>query len=165
MKFRLGYGTTIALIIAAVLLGTHFYQKRQAMARRPVVERQVMGMTRGIAPAPEFTLRHREELQLTVAQARKITALATAYRKEIAPVQTRLDAAAREYDSYMTRTAAQPHPKTQDITGHSGEVQRLSGVLATTRHAYWQRVLTVLTPAQQQSAQRLLAQATLTDIR
>jgi hypothetical protein len=95
---------------------------------------------------------------------KKITAVATAYRKDIAPVHARLNTAARAYKIYMERTAEQPRPKTQEVTGHSGEVQRLSGVLATTRHAYWERVLAALTATQRQTAQQLATQAKLTDL-
>ncbi|MHB0935663.1 MAG: hypothetical protein ACYC6A_04675 [Armatimonadota bacterium] len=164
MKFKFGYGTVIAVIIAAAIIGTQVYQKRQAAARGPVVERQVYGMSHGVAPAPEYVLRYRKELQLTDGQVKKITALATAYRKEIAPVHTRLNTAARAYENYMERTAEQPRHKTQEVTGHSGEVQRLSGVLATTRHAYWARVLATLTATQRQTAQQLVTQAKLTDL-
>ncbi|OPZ84291.1 MAG: hypothetical protein BWY76_01905 [bacterium ADurb.Bin429] len=164
MKLKFGYGTVIALIIAAVLIGTQVYQKRQAAARGPVVERQVHGMSHGVAPTPEYALRYREALHLTEEQVTTITALATAYRKEVAPVHARLNTAARTYENYMERTAEQSRPKTQEVTGHSGEVQRLSGVLATTRHAYWARVLAALTAPQRQTAQQLATQAKLTDL-
>ena len=64
----------------------------------------------------------------------------------------------------MERTAAQPLPNSDEVTERSGEVQRLSGVLATTRHAYWQRVMAVLTVSQQQKAQQMMAQAKLADL-
>ena len=97
MKFKIGFGTVVAVVIAAVLISMQVYQKRQAAARVPMIERQVQGMSHGVAPVPEYALRHREAFQLTDAQVREVTALATAYRKEIAPIQTRLDAAALEY--------------------------------------------------------------------
>ena len=163
MKLRFGYGTIISLAIVSVLVGTQIYQKRQSAAREPVVEHQVHGIT-GIAPVPEFALRHRAELALTNKQVHEITALAASYRKEVAPVKIRLDAAASDYTTYMERTVAEQRPEDKDVTERSAEVQRLSAVLASTRHAYWQRVLAVLTPSQVRTAQRAITGATLTDL-
>jgi len=162
---RIGVGTLITFGLALIIGGYSVYQQRQAAARRPVVERQVQGTSlSGIAPVPEFLLRHRQELSLSSEQVQKITAIAATYRRDIAPAKRQVDIAAEEYQKYLERAQDEKRPAPIDIDRQGETVRRLSRVLATARHSYWKQVCAVLTPQQQQQADALAARAQSNDL-
>ena len=163
MKLRIGAGTIISLILALVVGGYSLYHYRPLRHHAPVVENIVQGTSpQGIAPAPEYLLRHKSDLALTDAQVKQITALGTQYRRDIAPAQKALSPAATDYEKYMERQAQSPRPDSQQqMSVHGADMQRLSSVLSTTRHSYWQQARALLTAAQQQGVDRLLPKVTL----
>lgn len=55
-------------------------------------------------------------------------------------------------------------PKAGEIESQSADIQRWSGIMATTRHAYWQQARNVLTAPQRQRADALLAKVTVVDL-
>lgn len=165
MKIRIGAGTIIAVLLALLVGGYFIYQQRKAARQPPIIERQIQGVTHGIAPVPEFALRQAEALRLTPVQREKIQHLATAYRADIAPTKKQLDAEADRYQKYLESAAkANKSIKRKDMEQNSEEIQRLSGIISTTRHSYWQKVLSVLTPEQQQAATKLVGDAKRTDL-
>ena len=98
MKFNIGAGTLVTVLLALAIGGYGVYQQRKIAAQPPVVERVVQGTTpHGIAPVPEFLLRHRAELMLSDAQVQRIQTIATAYRKDVAPYQQRMNTASADY--------------------------------------------------------------------
>lgn len=166
MKFRIGPATMITLIIVAMIAGYSLYQQHRTNAQPPVIERQVSGATAaGIAPVPEFLLRHRAELALTAEQVAKLKGISAAFRKDIAPMQRQLTASAAAYRQYLDRTRTNNRPKAGEIESQSADIQRWSGVMATTRQAYWQQARDVLTATQRQRADALLAKVTVADLR
>ncbi len=156
----------VTLIMLAVVLavgGYLTYQQRRAASRPPVVEREVIGATHGISPAPEFLLRHRGELQLTSAQQARVEQIAKQYRRDVAPTRAKLETASRQYQQYLTRAGGK-RPSAQDLAARGAEVSRLSGAIAVARHSYWQQARSVLTPRQQAEVDRLVESATLRDL-
>lgn len=165
MKIRIGAGTIIAVLLALLVGGYFIYQQWKAAKQPPIIERQVQGVTHGIAPVPEFALRQAEALRLTPSQREKIQHLAIAYRADIAATKQQLNTAADRYQKYLESAAsANKTIHRKDMEQNSEEIQRLSGIVSTTRHSYWQQVLSVLTPEQQQTATKLIGSAKLTDI-
>ncbi|MHB9133343.1 MAG: hypothetical protein ACYDBB_19930 [Armatimonadota bacterium] len=165
MKSRFGAGTLIAIIIALLVGGYSFYQQRVRAARPPVVERQVTGNgPRGIAPTPEFLIRHAQELRLTAAQVKKVTGIASAYRKDIAPVKKQLTIAADQYRQYLQQQQQASRVDSMQLDAHGADVRRLSAVMTTARHAYWRQAKAVLTATQQKTLDALLADITARDL-
>ena len=110
MKFHLGAGTFISVLLALAIGGYGLYQQRRSTTQPLVVERVVQGTAAaGIAPVPEFLLRHQAELALSSAQSQHIQRLATAYRKDIAPRQQEMTTVAAAYKQTMERTPQQAH--------------------------------------------------------
>lgn len=166
MKFRIGAGTIVTVLAALLIGGYGVYQQRKAAVQPPVVERTVQGTTpRGIAPVPEFLIRHQNDLQLSASQVKRLRAIAAAYRKDIAPYQQQMSAAATAYQQRVERTKAKERPTMQELQRASGDVQRVSNIVVTTRHAYWQQARRVLTAPQRAQADGLIAKATLQDLR
>lgn len=155
--------TLITLLIVLAIGGYTLYQQRQNASRPPVVEREVRGAVRGVSPAPEFLLRHEKELGLTTEQRRHLGTIVQHYRRDVAPAQARLEAAARQYEQYLAQKSG-PNPSAKDLGTQGAEVSRLSGVVAATRHSYWQQARGVLTPSQQAKADTLARGATLRDL-
>jgi hypothetical protein len=115
---------------------------------------------------PEFLLRHRGELTLSAEQVKKITVVAAAYRHDIAPFKPQVAAATAAYQKYLERTQNEKRPEMAEIEKQGAEVQRLSNILATSRHSYWKQARAVLTPQQQQRADALVTtQAKPDDLR
>lgn len=165
MKLRFGVGTVITLILVLAIVGYALYRQRQVANQPPLVEHEVQGTTpRDIAPAPEFLLRHQAPLALTPDQVQRITTIAAAYRKEVAPFQRQLADAAGQYAKYMQRGKGDRRPTVQDIQAGGADVQRLSSLVATTRHRYWRQAREVLTAQQQRTVSQLLSQATISDL-
>lgn len=165
MKFRIGAGTIVTLVLVLLIGGYGVYQQRRSAAQPPVVERTVQGTTpHGVAPVPEFLLRHRADLVLSEGQGRRIQKIATAYRKDIWPYQQRMKTASAAYQKTMERRQQGKRPSVQELQRSSGDVQQLSSVVVTTRHAYWRQARAVLTPPQQKKADDLVAKATLRDL-
>lgn len=165
MKLRFGAGTLISLALVLAIGGYSVYQQKRVSSQPPVIERTLQGNgPRGIAPAPEFLLRHRGELALTAAQAQHISAIAALFRKDVTPSQQQLDTASAQYQKYMERVGSDARPDMQKIQQHSAEVQRLSSVVATTRHIYWQQACATLTTGQHQQVETLLPHVTLKDL-
>ena len=166
MRLHFGAGTIITLTVAMMIGGYALYQQQRTNAQPPVVERQLRGVTAGgIAPAPEFLLRHRRELQLAANQVRQIEHLAAAFRADIAPVQQKMSTAAAAYRKFMERDRHGIRPEQQEIDGRAADIERWSGVMATTRQAYWQRARSILTDTQRDRLASLLPKATLDDLR
>jgi len=166
MKLKLGMGTIITFLIVLAIGGMSVAQRMKGDAHPPVIERKVEVTTsHGIAPAPEFLLRHKKGLALTAAQEGEITRLAAAYRKDIAPLQRQADAAMKDYQQYMDRAQKGPRPDTQTLQAQGGDVQHLSSVMAATRQAYWKRAQGMLTETQRRQVDALMPQATLNDLR
>ncbi len=163
MRRRSSVITLITLIVVLMVGGFLAYQQRRAMSRPPVVQREVRGTVAGVAPAPEFLLRHQREVQLTADQRERVQQIATRYRRDVAPAEARLEAASRQYQQYLTQTEARK-PSTKDLAERGAEVSRLSGVIAATRHSYWQQARSVLTPPQQAKVDKLVESATLRDL-
>ena len=165
MKFRFGIGTAIALLLALAAIGVTLYRHHQETTKPPIIEREVRGNTsHGIAPVPEFLLRHRQELGLSDTQVQRITRIAAQYRKDIVPVDEKLVAADKNFQQYVERHKNEPRPDTQQIEGNGSEIQRLSAVKFATRFAYWQQSRKVLNDTQQPRADALAKQATLKDL-
>lgn len=165
MKFRIGAGTIIAILVALAIGGYSIYQQRRIAAQPPVVERVVQGSTpHGIAPVPEFLLRHRTEFALSNAQAQRIRAIAAAYRKDVAPYQQRMNTASADYQKKVERTQSGKRLSVQELQQAGGVVQQLSSIVVTTRHSYWQQARAVLTPQQQAQVDGVVSQATLPDL-
>jgi len=165
MKLKLGMGTIITFLIVLAIGGMSVAQRMKNDAHPPIIERKVEVTTPlGIAPAPEFLLRHNNELALTETQVKQISTLAAAYRKDIAPVQRQLDDAAKGYQQYMAQAKQGPRPDTQKLQAQGGDVQHLSSVLAATRQAYWGRARGLLTEKQQIYLSSLVRQATIDDL-
>jgi hypothetical protein len=166
LKFRLGAGTIVTVLAALLIGGYGVYQQRKAAAQPPVVERTVQGTApRGIAPVPEFLLRHQADLQLTAAQVKRLHAIAAAYRKDIAPYQQQATTVAADYQQQIERAKAEKRPSLQEIQRAGGDIQKISNTLVMTRHAYWQQARTVLTTQQRARADGLVAKSTLQDLR
>jgi len=166
MKMKLRTSTVFLMLIVLAVGGYQLINRMKSDARPPVIERKVEVTTpNGIAPVPEFLLRHKEELALTEVQQRKISDLASAYRKDVAPLRRQLDAAVKNYQQYMDRAGKGPRPDTQKLQAQGGGVQHLSGVMAATRQAYWEQGRKMLTEEQQKKVDRLLPRATIEDLR
>lgn len=164
-KFRYYAGSLIMLLLALGMGGYSVYQHYRETHRPPVIEHHLQGTSpRGIAPAPEFALRQRALLALTPEQVQHITRLAAAYRREIAPVQRRLKSAAEIYQKFLERESASARPQITEIETRGADVRQLSGVLVTTRHAYWQQVRALLTPVQQQRLDEQIKKARLDEL-
>ncbi|HEX2952179.1 MAG TPA: Spy/CpxP family protein refolding chaperone [Armatimonadota bacterium] len=165
MKFRIGPGTVITLIAALLIGGYSVYKHRVEASRPPIVERHVDSSSiSGIAPAPEFALRHEAELHLTPAQATKIKHIATQYRAEVTPYKAQLDKLTEEFHKNMERAAQSKRPEDHKVTVRGSALQRLNSIVATTRHAYWQQVVNVLTKPQQQTMKNLIGKVTIADL-
>jgi hypothetical protein len=165
VKSRFGAGTLIAIILALLVGGYAIYQQRVRAARPPIIERQVTGTSpRGIAPTPEFLLRHTKELVLISEQVKGITAIAAAYRKDIAPVQKQLTVAADQYRQYLQQEQRANRVDAAQLDTRGADVRRLSGVMTTTRHAYWRQAKAVLTAAQVKTLEPLLTHLTANDL-
>jgi len=166
MKMKLRTSTIITFLIVLAFGGFSLVQRRKSDARPPIIERKVEAtIASGVAPAPEFLLQHKKELALTVKQEQLITELATAYRRDIAPAQRQMDTAAKEYRQFMTQAQKENHSDTEKLREHGGDVQRLSGVIAATRQAYWRHAQAMLTEEQLRKVDGLLPQATIKDLR
>jgi hypothetical protein len=165
VKFRIGAGTLITVLLALVIGGYGVYQQRRLAAQPPVVERVVQGATpAGIAPVPEFLLRHRAALALSDAQVKRLHAIAAAYRKDVAPYQQQMHTASAGYQHKVEVAQHGKRPSLQQLQNAGGDVQQLSSVVVTTRHAYWQQARAVLTARQQAQADALVSLATLRDL-
>jgi hypothetical protein len=166
MKLIFRTSTIITILIVVALGGLGLVQRWKTDNRPPVVERKIETTTpSGIAPAPEFLLRHREELVLTASQAQQITELAAAYRIDIADAQRRLDKAAIKYGQYLEGTRKNARTGVGTLQAQGGEVQHLSSVIAATRHSYWERARGMLADEQRAQADALVRQAKITDLR
>lgn len=165
MKFRIGAGTLITVLLALAIGGYGIYQQRKTAGQPPVVERVVQGATpHGITPVPEFLLRHRTELGLSDAQAKRIQTIATKYRKDVAPYQQRMNTASVNYQKKMERAQHGKRLSQQELQQAGVEVQQLSSIVVTTRHSYWQQARAVLTAKQQAQVDGLVSRATLRDL-
>ena len=165
MKFRIGAGTIITVVIALAIGGYGVYQQRRIAAQPVVVERTVQGATpQGVAPVPEFILRHRTDLVLSEVQVQRIHKIATAYRKDVGPYQQRMKTASAEYQKTMERRQQGKHLSLQELQRSSGDVQQVSSVVVTTRHAYWEQARAVLSAPQQTQVDKLVSTATLQDL-
>ncbi|MHB9026106.1 MAG: hypothetical protein ACYC7E_18355 [Armatimonadota bacterium] len=165
LPLHIGVGTLITVGLALIIGGYSVYQHYREAYRPPIIERQVQGAAlKGIAPVPEFLLRHRQELSLSSAQAQKITVIAATYRRDIAPTKRQVDIAAEEYQKYLERAQDEKRPDPIDIDRQGATVRRLSRILATARHSYWKQARAVLTPTQQQQADALAARAISNDL-
>ncbi|HEY3379962.1 MAG TPA: hypothetical protein VGL77_21010 [Armatimonadota bacterium] len=165
LKLRFGAGTIVALVLALVFVGYTFVQGRRKAVTAPVIERHVIGdEAEGIAPVPEYLLRHQQELTLSTAQVTRVRRVADAYRRDIAPVQQQLTIATKKYQQYVERAQGATRPTIQELNAQSATYQRLSRVKTTTRHAYWQQARALLTPAQRQRVDALCKQARLQDL-
>lgn len=165
MKFRIGAGTLVTVLLALAIGGYGVYQQRKIAVQPPVVERVVQGDTpHGIAPVPEFVLRHRAELALNDAQLQRIQKIATAYRKDVAPYQQRMQRASADYQQNMDRAQHGKRLSRQELQQAGADMQQLSSIVVTTRHAYWQQARAVLTEKQQAQVDGLVSQATLRDL-
>jgi hypothetical protein len=132
----------------------------------PIIERTTRGATPNeIARAPEYLLRHIEELRLTEQQVARIGEIAAAYRRDIAPVQQKLDVADEAYQRYMEKAQNGAPAKQSDIETAGDEVKRLSGEMAAMRRASWQQATAVLTTEQQEKLAPLLEQVSAEDLR
>jgi hypothetical protein len=162
---KIGAGTLVTVALALAIGGYGVYQQQRTAARPPVIERQVRGATAsGIAPVPEFLLRHRRELALTAAQADAIGRIAAHYRRDIQPTERQLAVASRAFAAFISKPGKRPLAAPA-ISARSADVQRLSAALVMTRQAYWRQALATLRPAQQQQARTLTSAATLADLR
>jgi hypothetical protein len=166
VKPRFKAGTVILLVAIACIVGTVIVQRVRARNTPPTIERTVTGSSasRGIAPVPEYLLRHRRELALADAQVYAITDLAAAYRTEIQRPWLRLRKASATYQRYLEAQRAAKQVNAQALANAGFEVQRLSGVVAAARHAYWTKARAVLTPTQQRTADALTAHVKASDL-
>ena len=165
MKFRIGAGTLITVVIALIVGGYSVLQQRRIASQPPVVERTIEGASpQGVAPVPEFLLRHTSTLHLTHTQTQAIAGIAAQYRREMAPITQKLQAASTEFRQYMDRDTLTTRHTKQDVSQHSAELQRWSHVVVAMRHAYWQQARAVLTSAQRRQADTLASKATLQDM-
>lgn len=165
MKFRIGTGTIVTVLLALAIGGYGVYQQRRIAAQPPVVERVVQGDTpHGIAPVPEFLLRHRAELGLSNAQAQRVQKIAAKFRKDVAPYQQRMNTASANYQKKMERAQGRNRLSQQELQQVGVDVQQLSSIVVTTRHSYWQQARAVLTEKQQALVDRMVSRATLRDL-
>lgn len=165
MKVRMGAATIVTLVLVLLIGGYNVYQQRRSAAQPPIVERTVQGTTpHGVAPVPEFLLRHQAELALNAAQMQRLRAIAKAYRKDIAPYQQQLETAEAAYEKTVKRGQQGARPSLQELQQNSGEMQHVSRIVVTTRHAYWRQARAELTASQQQQADQLISKATLQDL-
>lgn len=165
MKLRIGSGTIITVLLALAIGGYGVYRQRRTAAQPPVVERSIQRTTpRGVAPAPEFLLRHQADLALTDSQRQRIRAIAQAYRTDIAPYQQRMKTASASYDTQMDRANGKGRLNMQEIQTAGGAVRQVSGVMAATRQAYWQKARAVLSAQQQAKTDTLASRATVQDL-
>lgn len=165
MKFRIGAGTLITVLLALAVGGYSIYQQRRTAAQPPVIERTVQGAgPHGIAPVPEFVLRHRAELALSDAQAARIQRIAAAYREDVAPYQQQVQKVSADYQKKMERVQQGRRLNQQELQHAGDDVQQVSRILVTTRHAYWQQARAVLTKQQQMQVDGVISKATLRDL-
>ncbi len=164
VKARFGPSTAILLIIIVILAGVAIY--RHTRHTPPIIENTVTGgsATRGIAPVPEFLLRHKRELVLADPQLFAITDLAAEYRSEIQGPSQHLRKAADAYQTYLEAQKNAKKVNAQALAEAGAEVERLSGDVAAARHAYWTKARAVLTPAQQSMADALAAHPKASDL-
>ena len=165
MKFRLGTGTMLTVLLALGIGGYSVYQQRRLSAQPPLIERTVQGATApGIAPVPEFLLGHRAALGLSDAQAQRIHALAASYRKDVAPYQQQLRPVSADYQQQVERAQGGKRLSIQQLQQAGSDVQRVSSIMATTRQSYWRQARAVLTTAQQAKLDGMLAGVKLRDL-
>jgi len=164
MKVKLGLGTVITFALILLVGGVMIFRSMQMSRRPPIIERQVIGETTGIAPVPEFLLGHTVLLQLSAEQQQRIRDLASAYRSEIAGSKKKLTAAADAYQRYLEKYAKSGTVNPDDLQKAGTEVRRLSIVVATTRHAYWAQARALLSPSQQRKIDAMLHNATAKDL-
>ncbi len=149
MKFQIGMATRIAIFIALIIGGYFLYQQKTTPPKGPVIERTVQGVAReDIAPAPEFIIRHREELKLTDNQMQKLQLIAATYRKEINPYQQKIRNESIKYEKKMKELKSR-NASVDKITAAYNEITRLSGIISITRKSYWQQAKKALTDEQQ----------------
>lgn len=161
MRSRARRANLIFLVIIVAVGGFLYLRQRSKPPRPVVVAREVSG-TRGVAPAPEFLLKHAAELNLTAAQRARVEAVARAYRRDIAPTQEKLERATEQYQQYLR--SAKARRSAEELAAHGSEVQRLSAVVASTRRAYWEQAEGALTPAQRSIAETLARRGTVRDL-
>lgn len=165
MKIRIGAATIVTLLLVLLIGGYGIYQQRRSAAQPPVVERTVQGTTpHGVAPVPEFLLHHQAEIALSQEQTQRIQKIATAYRKDIRPYQQQMKTSSAAYQKSMERRQQGKRLSIEELQRAADDVQRVSSIVVTTRHAYWQQACAVLTAPQQTKVDKLVAQATLQDL-
>ena len=158
-RFPLRFGP--AFLIALALSGLLLWYKHVSdqRPRGPViVEHQTPPSSSGTVgvPDPSFVEKHAAELGLSKKQAEQVTQEAARWEKEAGDLQRRLDAAGAALQARLQHAGKLTPSEMHDL---SGDLQALSAEMSRLRQAYWPRLQAILTPAQQQRAQQVWADA------
>lgn len=151
----------IMLIISIGLLAWRHYVLSSVHTQpegHPVVEHHVITGTGALAlavPPPDMILRHAKELKLSAAQHKQLAALASAYQRDLEPLNQQMQRARASYLQYQQSVAHWRRVPGSEITKHMQEISALSGQMATLRTDYWNRLSPLLTATQRKQARTL----------
>jgi len=153
--FGFGPGLTIALILT-IWIGYQRYQQRQPPPR---IERQVISRVSGkpgerVTPDLSFLLQRRKQLSLTDQQIREIERLYREWQQVSGPGQKEAEAAGREFQEWMDSARKRGKTGLPEIQEHGARLSAISAELAQQRRLYWESVMKLLTPRQQEIANR-----------
>lgn len=159
---RIGPATTIALIVAAVLLAVQVAQLRRQVAQQgprggpPAIQREVAHSQHpGTYPPVQFLIDRSARLHLAPNQVSRLEQIQKQWSDSTAPLRRSLSEETDKYQAFLKEAEKNGHVSLQEIQRRAEPVSALSGDLAESRYQAWQKALAVLSQSQRAQAEQM----------